>query len=196
MKPIETGVPLAGPEDARALIRAAGVDDPIDLVCPLRYAMPAAPEAAAAKEGRAVPIEAITEAYATLSRRHDFIIVEGAGGILVPLDARVSMADLASQLDLSVLVVGRASLGTINHTLLTLEACAARALDVVGVVLSHATGPLSEADSHNLDVLKRALGEHLVGEIAPHARPDEVDPKEAGLAAVLAHAQRLGSRHE
>jgi dethiobiotin synthetase len=196
MKPIETGVPEAGPEDARALIRAARVDDPLELVCPFQYGMPAAPEAAAALEGRPVSVEVIAAAHTKLAALHDFVLVEGAGGLLVPLDERTTMASLAERLELGVLIVARASLGTINHTLLTLEACATRALDVVGVVVSHATGPLSTADARNLDVLKRALGEHLIGEVRPHARPDEVDPRDAGLDAILDLAHRMTARND
>ncbi|MFP6654547.1 MAG: ATP-dependent dethiobiotin synthetase BioD, partial [Myxococcota bacterium] len=115
--------------------------------------------------------------------------VEGAGGLLVPLDAETTMADLAKQLELPVLIVARASLGTINHTLLSLEACATRGLEVVGVVLSHVTGALSEADRKNLEILKRALGEKLIGEIHPQTHPEDADPQLAGLDAVLSLAR-------
>ena len=188
MKPVETGVSGSGPEDARALIRAAGVRDELDLVCPIQYAMPAAPEAAAAAEGlgtAAASTDRIRCAFSTLSERHAFMLVEGAGGILVPFDEKTTMADVARQLGLPVLIVARTSLGTINHTLLTLEACASRELDVLGVVLSHATGVLSEADAQNLEVLRRALGDRLLGEVPPQAQPDDVTPTDAGLDAVL-----------
>jgi len=169
-------------------MRAAGVGDELDLVCPIQYAMPAAPEAAAAAEGAessVSSIDRIQRAFSTLSERHAFTLVEGAGGILVRFDEKTTMADVAKRLETPVLVVARASLGTINHTLLTLEACASRGLDVIGVVLSHATGVLSEADTHNLEVLKRALGDRLLGEVLPHSQPEEVAPVDAGLNAVL-----------
>lgn len=188
MKPVETGVPASGPEDAQALMRAAGVGDELDLVCPIQYAMPAAPQAAAAAEGAessVSSIDRIHRAFSTLSERHAFTLVEGAGGILVPFDEKTTMADVAKRLETPVLVVARASLGTINHTLLTLEACASRGLDVIGIVLSHATGVLSEADTHNLEVLKRALGDRLLGEVLPQSQPEEVAPVDAGLDAVL-----------
>ncbi|HEB88381.1 MAG TPA: dethiobiotin synthase, partial [Deltaproteobacteria bacterium] len=199
MKPVETGVGESGPEDARALIRAAAVDDEPELVCPLRFPLPAAPQAAALAESGGpeagqgqrdtdafvFPIDRLVDAYATLSARHDFMLVEGAGGLLVPFDSKKTMADLADRLDLPVLIVARASLGTINHTRLTLEACSTRCLDVLGVVLSHATGPLGDADRQNLSVLKDWLGEELIGEIPPVGSAMEADPVEAGLDAVL-----------
>lgn len=189
MKPVETGVSASGPEDARALMRAAAVSDELDLVCPLRYAMPAAPEAAAIAAGSGpASTDRIARAFSTLSDRHDFMLVEGAGGILVPFDEKTTMADLAIRLELPLLIVARASLGTINHTLLTLEACASRGLDVLGVVVSHPAGVLSEADAENLEVLKRALGDRLIGEVPALARLAKAAPAAAGLAAVLALA--------
>ena len=90
MKPTETGVPAEGPKDARALIAAAGVNDPIEIVCPLQFGLPAAPEASALLEGREATLAPIEEAFATLSKRHEFMLVEGAGGILVPFDEKTS----------------------------------------------------------------------------------------------------------
>ena len=185
MKPVETGVPDAGPLDARALREAAGVDDPIELVCPLRFEMPAAPEAAARAEGVGVSLESIDAAYGTLRARHEMLLVEGAGGLLVPFDAKTTMADLALRLELPVLLVARTALGTINHTLLSLEACAARGLEVVGVVLSHATGELSHADAANLEILRETLGERLVGEVPAQPAGQLPSAASAGIDAVL-----------
>jgi len=176
MKPAETGVGPEGPLDALALAEAAGGADPLDDVCPQRFALPAAPTVAAAAEGRAVDRAAIRSAFARLRERRDLVVVEGAGGLLVPLAEGASMADLARELGLPVVVVARAALGTINHTLLTLEAAASRGLRLAGVVVSHAGGPLSEADAANLGALRTALGERLVGEIPPLAAGARPEP--------------------
>ena len=178
MKPIETGVGPQGPLDAIALVEAAGSDDPLDLVCPQRFALPAAPSVAAAREGRAVDLAAIRDAFARLRERHRFLLVEGAGGLLVPIAADYSMADLAAELALPVLVVARGALGTVNHTLLTLEAIERRGLALAGVVVSHGTRPLSGADAENLGVLRNALGARLVGEIEP-VSPEASVPRDA-----------------
>jgi dethiobiotin synthetase len=180
MKPIETGVGEAGPLDALALRAAAGGRDSIDDVCPQRFGLPAAPTVAAAAEGRRVELWAVRRAFERLSARHDCVIAEGAGGLLVPLAERQCMADLARDLGLPLIVAARAALGTINHTLLTLEAAVARGLSVAGVVISHASGPLSAADAANLDALRRALDSALLGEIPPlapgqHPAPDAID---------------------
>jgi dethiobiotin synthetase len=173
MKPIETGVGDAGPVDARALREAAGCADPLDDVCPERFALPAAPSVAAAAEGRAVDLERVRAAFRRIRARRDCVIAEGAGGLLVPIAPGVSMADLARELALPLLVVARAALGTINHTLLTLEAAVARGLPVLGVVISHAA-PLGAADAANLEALRLALGPALLAELPPQgpgARP-------------------------
>lgn len=187
MKPVETGVTAAGPEDAIALREAAGVDDDLSLICPLQYTMPAAPVAAARAEGRALSQDPIDAAFATLQSRHESLLVEGAGGLLVPFDASTTMADLARRLELPVLLVARASLGTINHTLLSIEACERRGLELVGVVVSHSTGILSEADTANLQVLKETLGPRLIGEVPPCEAGTWADPEAAGLTTVRAH---------
>jgi dethiobiotin synthetase len=166
MKPIETGVPPTGPEDANALRSAADVDDPLDRICPLRFALPASPEAAARAEGRSISLAALRESYDALARRHAFMLVEGAGGLLVPIDPHQDMADLAHELGLPLLVVTRARLGTVNHTRLTLELADARGLEVFGVVISHSSAEQSEGDRLNLDGLRERLGERLVLELA------------------------------
>jgi dethiobiotin synthetase len=71
-----------------------------------------------------------TTPWARLRARHDFLVVEGAGGLLVPIRAHFSMADLAHRMELPLLVVARAALGTINHTRLTLDAARRRGLRV------------------------------------------------------------------
>jgi len=188
MKPVETGVGDAGPLDALALRRAAGDSDPLEDICPLPYALPAAPTVAASADGRDVELWAIRRAYERVIARHDCVIVEGAGGLLVPVDERYCMADLAREFDLPLLVVARASLGTINHTLLTLEVAVARGLSVAGVVISHGQGLLSGADAANLQALRDALGPALVGEIPLLAPGGEPDPGAIDLDALLARS--------
>jgi len=178
MKPIETGVGEDGPLDAIALRDAAGSTDPLTTICPQQFALPAAPNAAASAEDREVDLTAIDAAYETLAKGRDLMLVEGAGGLLVPIRDDSTMAELARRLDLPLLVVARASLGTINHTALTLEVAASKELPVLGVVISHGCGPISAADASNLLVLKNFLGNRLIGEILPLG-PTEAPPSDA-----------------
>lgn len=167
MKPVETGVGEAGPLDALALAAAAGGPDPLELVCPARFAMPAAPNVAARAEGKSVPLDAIRRAYDELAARGGMIVAEGAGGLLAPLTDDLVMADLAAELDLPVLLVARGALGTINHTQLALREIERRGLELAGVVVSVGPVPLSTADSANLAFLRTVLGDRLLGEVPP-----------------------------
>jgi dethiobiotin synthetase len=128
-KPIETGcTPVAA--DARALSEAGGRA----LAPSYAFAMPAAPAVAAAREGVMIDVDAIVERARALTG--DLVIVEGAGGWRVPITDDVDMGELARRVGWPVLIVGRAALGTINHTLLTLEAVADGGCSIHGVVLS------------------------------------------------------------
>jgi len=165
MKPIETGVGSEGPLDGLALRAAARSEDPLEDICPQRFVLPAAPTVAARAEGRSVDMHAVLAAFSRIRSRHDCVLAEGAGGLLVPAAEGLCMGDVARELGLPVLVVARAALGTINHTLLTLEVAAARGLDVLGVVISHGASALSDSDASNLEALREALGSGLLAEM-------------------------------
>jgi len=165
LKPIETGCERGVPADALALARAAGDDAPLERLCPYRLALPAAPEVAARSVGLAIELAPIEAALARARTDADLVLVEGAGGLLVPITSALDMAGLAARLRLPILVVARAALGTINHTLLTLEAARARDLRVLGVVVSHTTAALTAAERRNLDLLIERLPVPLLAEL-------------------------------
>jgi dethiobiotin synthetase len=140
MKPAQSGVVAGVASDAERLRQAAGGADPIELVCPYQFEPPLAPGVAARLAGVEISLPRLVEAARALASRHAALVVEGAGGLLVPLTSEETFADLAIALGLPVLVVARAGLGTVNQTALTLEALRARRLQVAGVVLNR-TGP-------------------------------------------------------
>jgi dethiobiotin synthetase len=141
MKPAETGCPARKgalvPRDAIALLRASKANDTLDLVNPYRFKAALAPAVAAEQAGASIGFPKITAAIRALGRVHEYMIVEGAGGILVPLTRRLTYLDLAEKLRLPVLIVARPGLGTINHTLLTVMALRQRNLDIAGIVINH-----------------------------------------------------------
>ncbi len=176
MKPIATGGrPLPGggqkrwiSDDARQLRRAAGNDDPWSLINPVCFREPLAPWTAALRARTSIRIRAVIEAVHALARRHEFLIVEGIGGLLVPLSARVTVADLARRLDLPVLLVARAGLGTLNHTLLSLRCVQQGGLRAVGVVLNQAKPPAHDpmgrlAERTNPRILRRLVSVPVIG---------------------------------
>ncbi len=185
MKPVETGVGEAGALDAQCLAKAANSISAASEICPQRFGLPAAPNVAARAERRRVDLQRISEAFKQLRNAHEFMVVEGAGGLLVPLDGEVCMADLAHSMELPVLVVARASLGTINHTLLTLAEIERRGLSSRGVIISHGEAGISEPDAANLECLRELLGERLLGELPPQAEGRGPPPDWIDLDALL-----------
>jgi dethiobiotin synthetase len=125
-------------EDIEQLSQALGNAYPAERICPQRFAAPLAPPLAAAAEGRTVDSPLLRDGAMWWQGQVDFLVVEGAGGLLSPLSDADSVADLARDLALPLIVVARAGLGTINHTLLTLEAAQSRGLTIAGIVLNQA----------------------------------------------------------
>ena len=130
MKPVETGCAedrgTLVPADAVALAEAAGTTGELALVAPYRYAAPVAPLVASRAEGRQVDPLEIMRVFLALTTRHSFVLVEGAGGLLVPVTEHYRMLDLVVEMDLPLLIVASSKLGVINHSLLTIEAASAR----------------------------------------------------------------------
>ncbi len=179
VKPIETGCPIEGgrprPSDAGALALAADDRSPPDLVCPYALRLPAAPSVAAEAEGVDLDVDRIVKVVRSAGKESDAVIVEGAGGLLVPIRDGIDMAGLAARLELPVLVVARATLGTINHTQLTLQVAAQRGLRVLGVIVSHTEPDLLAPERANLSLLFRQLGRLLLAEL-PHGSGEFVAP--------------------
>jgi dethiobiotin synthetase len=136
LKPAQTGDDGTIVGDAEFVAALIGLDEPAEAICPYRLRAPLAPSVAASLEGRRLDPEVVARSYDDLSARHDLVLVEAAGGALVPFSDGVDMAGLASLLGLPAVVVARPGLGTLNHTLLTLEALHRRGLTVLGVVIS------------------------------------------------------------
>lgn len=136
MKPFASG----DRNDARALMTAAGVEDPIDLVNPQYFKAPLAPEVAAALERRTIDLGKVNRSFDRLRRRYDVLIVEGAGGVRVPITRQLDVSDLIRSFRLPALVVARAGLGTLNHTLLTLESLDRARVKSAGVLLNGGKG--------------------------------------------------------
>jgi dethiobiotin synthetase len=141
MKPAETGCRMRTgrmlPRDALRLIKSACVKDPLSLVNPYRFRRTLAPAVAAELEGKTIDPSKIINAFQLLSNSHDFMIVEGAGGIMVPLSGAYTFLDLAKILGIPVLIVARPGLGTINHTMLTIAALRERKIEIAGIVINY-----------------------------------------------------------
>ena len=163
-KPVATGcrldvrLGLTSP-DAELLAVAAESVDTLETICPVRYGPELAPMVAAERAKKPVDWAAIKAAHSRISGGADWVVAEGAGGLLVPIDREHSMADLARMLGYPLVIVARHDLGTINHTLLTIEAARSRHLPIAAIVINGyrpASGTLAEET--NPEVIARLSG--------------------------------------
>lgn len=139
MKPIETGwdgPPGLLPPDAAQLAQAAQASVPVRDIVPLFYPPPAAPLMAARMTGTPVDMDALNATFERRVRNYELFLVEGAGGLAVPITETLDMAGLAVLWKLPVLIVARAGLGTVNHTTLTVHYAKARGIPVAGVIVN------------------------------------------------------------
>jgi dethiobiotin synthetase len=144
LKPAETGCVLRRgkriPGDGSFLKYMAGAAEPIEEIVPYRLSKPLAPQVAADKDGIRIQPRRLQSAFQAISSNHACTLVEGAGGILVPVTRKATMVDLMKLFKLPVLLVSRIGLGTLNHTLLTLYYLAQHKIPVVGVVMNDPDG--------------------------------------------------------
>jgi dethiobiotin synthetase len=169
-KPVATGATREGgllvSDDTRLLAQAA--DDPaLGEITPWVFAEPAAPPVAARQAGVTLSLEAIADAVRRREMAGTTLLVEGVGGLLCPLTEDSLVADLASELGLPLLIVARRSLGTLNHTLLTVEAARTRRLAVAGVVINETTPVEGLAEKTNVEELCRRLPVPVLA-VVPH----------------------------
>jgi dethiobiotin synthetase len=163
MKPIETGC-TGDPEDALTLSRAISPHPELDEyiinlelkhICPYQFKIPASPEEAARAEGTEITPELIYAVYKERAQSSDCMVVEGAGGLLVPITSTLDMAGMARRMDLPLVIAGRAGLGTVNHTLLTLRMARVLGLRVRAVVLVRTREEKDPSEDSNPDAIRR-----------------------------------------
>ncbi len=169
MKPAETGCDekdgILSPQDAIRLKEASGCSVSLDKICPYQLLDPLAPSIAAERQGVRIDINGLIAIYDEISSAHDITIVEGAGGLMVPLVPSFTYADYARVLKLPMIVVAANKLGAINHLLLTLEHASCKGLRVMGYVLNRLEPALTLAAETNGDVLFTETAVPCLGEI-------------------------------
>ena len=185
MKPIETGIRAGVLPDADWLLSVAPSAVPLDLVAPYRLRAPAAPLIAAEAEGLLIDVQRIVSAYEALAARHDCMLIEGIGGVMVPVTPDRLVIDLIHQLRLPVLIVARSGLGSINHTLLTVECLKRRDIPIVGILFNNPTAPPDNADGHEtIRTILQWTGLRLIGELPyGHGLPQTWDRERSRLMA-------------
>ena len=178
---IAIGAPLRS--DAERLQEAAGGNDPLTLVRPYVLEEPLAPMVAAQRAGITIDLDALDVARATLSVRKDLLLVEGAGGLLVPITSGCSFLDLFARWDCALIIVAGNRLGVLNHVLLTVRAAQAAGVPVRAVVLTQNTDREDGlAEATNYDALVTLLPRHTILRFPWVDRVDDLDALAAAAA--------------
>lgn len=158
MKPFSAG-PVAE-SDAVYLKAKLKLKDSLKLINPISVKLPLAPYAA----NRKLNVKSVFKAYKQLEAKHDLVLVEGVGGALVPLTKNYYVADLIKDLNIPAIIVARAGLGTINHTLLTIEALKQRKIAIMGVILNGFTGK-EISENSNAEIIHKLTGVPILTKI-------------------------------
>jgi dethiobiotin synthetase len=157
-KPALTGLDEGGEADHELLRRAAGSGQSDAEIAPYRYGPPASPHLAAALAGEQIEPELLREAARAAGTGAEALVCEGVGGLLVPLRSDYLVRDLAVDLGLPLAIAASPGLGTINHTLLTLESARAAGLEVRAVVLTPWPAQPSELEASNRETIAELGG--------------------------------------
>lgn len=176
MKPVTSGCSerdgVRISDDAELLAYGARLEALPPEAVPYLLTAPIAPSEAAAKEGVRIDLERIAAEYETLAAQHDFMVVEGAGGLMVPLAGGLLVADLIRRLGLPVIVVARPGLGTVNHTCLTCFAARQMDIPVIGIIISGFPDAPDEAEESAPHLIASLAGAPILG-IFPRIAADD-----------------------
>ena len=170
MKPIETGVDQecssASNSDALFLMESGGIENDLAEVCPIRLKSPASPFQAAKIENRTLEPATILSAYHSLAEQYDWMLVEGVGGVRVPITRDYGVLDLIRDLGLPTVVVTRYQLGTLNHTLLTLDTLKQNGIPVRGVIFNHnGSETLDAIEQGQPQLIEELSGTRVLGKL-------------------------------
>jgi len=183
MKPVAAGATFSRGvwhnDDVAQLQAASSVEVKASAINPYCFAPPIAPHIAAAEAGAAIRLSTIAAGYRRLARTADVVVVEGVGGLLVPLGRRCCASDIPLRLGLPVVLVVGLRLGCLNHALLTVDAMQRRGLSFAGWIANRIDPQMSRR-AQNLDALRERLAAPLLG-VLPHAR----DPRPKRLSRTL-----------
>jgi len=162
LKPISCG----DRSDAETLHAAADSALSLDDVNPVWFRLPAAPYTASIVEGRLPDLDQIRDRYRRIRAAHRSLIVEGVGGWLVPITQHYSIADLAAELALPIVVIVANKLGALNHTLLTVQSIQSRGLTCAGIILNNISPDPDPATTTNRSILEHLLEVPVLHEVA------------------------------
>ncbi|MUT67957.1 dethiobiotin synthase [Paenibacillus sp. NEAU-GSW1] len=169
-KPVQSGAQLgSGDTDAERLLRDTGIDESIEAVAPFSFEAPLTPFLAAKHAGATLTLQGIIDAGRPLMERYEALLIEGAGGVAVPLTNDALVLDLIAALRIPALIVARSGLGTINHTIMTASCLRQHGIPIAGVILNDGSDPGSADDdpsiAGNASLIERFGGLRVLGRL-------------------------------
>lgn len=190
MKPVASGATWHDGKlvsnDVRFLVNAAKSNDDLDVICPVCIEPPLAPLSATLLYNIEIKIEKIHDAYIKLCKKHDFVIVEGVGGILAPITDNYLVSDMIKAFGMSAVIVSRPGLGTINHSLLTINEAKRNGLEIKGFIINGMDEKHSgSAEKSNPEVIARLSGVPLLGILPFDPKVDESLLKAGDIVQLL-----------
>ncbi len=197
MKPVQTGGKRVNgrleSEDLNLLVKAAGIAESRELTNPYCLELAGAPSLAARVAGIEIDTRRIIQAYRNLAARYQVVIVEGAGGVMVPIRDDYTYVDLVKDLGLPLLIVARATLGTINHTALTVKCAKDEGITVGGIILNYTQpGAGGIVEENNPDVIQKLTGIPVWG-VVPYCPSVSVEQTQLGdMASLIEEQLELG----
>ncbi|OIO33633.1 MAG: dethiobiotin synthase [Candidatus Omnitrophica bacterium CG1_02_40_15] len=192
---VQSGCKGNFPPDIAAHLKAMArnksyVKDYLHFVCPYKLRFPASPHLASRMENKRINPRRIIKSFKTLAQRFDFVIVEGTGGVMVPLDRRILLIDLAQEAGLPVLVVAQNKLGAINHTLLAIEALRLRKMDILGIVFNNPQKEDARIIKDNPRIIGALTRENILGVLPWIEEPEKLYESFAPIAKKICKIQR------
>jgi dethiobiotin synthetase len=195
-KPVQSGCPEEGgrliPTDARLARQVASLEEPLSVLTSICLRLPLAPGVAAAEDGVEVDLGRIAATFRDLAARYEFIVAEGAGGLYVPLiGTHFLVLDLIRWFALPLMVVAKAGLGTINHSVLTVKAAQGAGVKVAGVILNRYPEKPGRAEETNPEVIAALTGVPILARLPEVADLERPADREVFLAALRPVAEKI-----
>jgi dethiobiotin synthetase len=161
--------------DTALLVKASGVNDPDSEVNPFFCSLAASPLVAAKVKNKPPPdLKKVLQTLHYLGKKHDFVIVEGIGGIMVPLTENESVADFVKMAGLPAVIITTPSLGTLNHTLLTVMACKEFGIDIKGIIVNKIPKTPNAAELKVPETIEKLAGVQVLGQVPLARRADHM----------------------
>jgi dethiobiotin synthetase len=148
--------------DTAALAEAADIEESDQILNPIFFPIPASPYMAAEILHKTVNLGIVTKKFNVLKKKYDFTVVEGIGGVMVPITAKISLLDVIRSMNLATIIVSTPKLGSINHTVLTINACKIKKIPIIGVVFNQMPKLPNIVESMTPNCIEKLTGTKII----------------------------------